>query len=528
MSAFDLISRSGEDPAAIAGSEATNGPEPNRQHLKVLLVEDYEDDALLVIHALRAGGYELFVQRVECAQEMREALRASKWDLILSDFRLPEFTAHAAFAIYREFGLDIPFLIVSGVIGEETAVAAMKAGVHDYVNKDNLARLVPAVRRELREAESRRERARAEEALHAAYAQLAAIHASVPVLLLVVDEEFRVTTANDLASRFSGTEPPKVAFSRPGDIIGCINRLATSSGGGCGPLCTTCPIQVSVLDTLATGTRHENVEAWVTGSGAGAQQSRCLLITSSLLNIRSPKTALVCAQDITELKRAHSALERSNRSLDRKLEEIQSALAEKEVLFKEVQHRVKNNLQVISSLLSLQAVQAGSEQARAVLAESRDRVRSLALMHEQLCFSGHMAEIEFSQYIDRLARYLVDGYVANSDRIQVHTDVDVVLSLDQAMPCGLIVQELLSNSLKHAFPKEAQGEIRIEFHQVGRENQLLYGDNGIGLPPEFDLNRSQSLGMQLISDLTAQLHGQLSCFNARGAQFRLSFPSRNK
>jgi two-component sensor histidine kinase len=365
---------------------------PTEAHLKVLMIEDYEDDALLVVHALRSGGYELFVRRVQCEQEMREALLQSKWDLILSDFRLPEFTALKAFAIYREFGLDIPFLIVSGVIGEETAVAAMKAGVHDYVNKDNLARLVPAVRRELREAESRRERARAEEALHAAYAQLA----------------------------------------------------------------------------------------------------------------------------------------ESNRSLDRKLEEIQIALAEKEVLFKEVQHRVKNNLQVISSLLSLQAEKAGSEQARAVLADSRDRVRSMALIHEQLCYSGHMAEIEFSQYIDRLARGLLDGYIAHSDRIQVRTEVDVVLSLDQAMPCGLIVQELLSNSLKHAFPGEARGEIRIQFHQFGREFQLHYGDNGIGFPPEFDVNRSRSLGMQLISDLSAQLHGRLSCFNAGGAQFRLTFSAREK
>ncbi|MBV9744195.1 MAG: response regulator [Acidobacteriia bacterium] len=504
----DLIYRLGEDSAAPENAEG-NCSEPDRQKLRLLVVEDYEDDALLVLHALRAGGYELSFRRVERAEDMREALRREKWDLILSDFRLPEFGALEAFAIYREFGLDIPFLIVSGVIGEETAVAAMKAGVHDYVNKDKLARLAPAVRRELREATSRRERVRAEEALRAAYAQLAAIHASVPVLLLVLDEDLRVQTTNELASRFSALDPRQI--------------LALG------------PVRASVLETLATGTRHENLEAWIPISGSGDSQNRCLLVTSCVLDSHSPKRVLVCAQDITELKQTQEALEQSNerlrmlnRDLDRNLQEIKSALSEKDVLFKEVQHRVKNNLQVISSLLSLQAQQPGSEQARAVLAESRDRVRSMALIHEQLCYSGHMAEIEFAQYIARLARYLVEGYAANSDRIQVHTDVDVVLSLDQAMPCGLIVQELLSNSLKHAFPNDASGEIRIDFHQAGSDYQLHYRDDGRGFPEGFDINRSKSLGMQLIGDLTTQLRGQLSYFNAGGAHFCLTFRERNK
>jgi len=494
-----------------------NNPEPTdptqggeRIRVNVLVVEDSEDDTLFALDALRTGGFEPSSERVGSAAEMRNALVRRNWDLILSDYRLPEFNALEAFAIYREFGLDIPFLIVSGVIGEETAVGAMKAGVHDYVSKNNLARLAPAVRRELREAQSRRDRASAEAALTAAYAELAAIHANVPALLLVVDEELRVHSANDLTARLSGVKPADVRGLLTGMIIGCVNHLGNPLGCGFGPRCPPCKIRLTVLDTLANGTRHENVEAWIPALVNGVQQERCLLVSSSLLGSGLPKKALVCAQDVTELKQTQVAL-------DRRVQEIQT-------LFREVQHRVKNNLQVISSLLSLQAEQSRSEEARTVLSESRDRVRSMALIHEQLSHSDHMAEIDFSQYVERLASYLQDSYVVDRDRIRVYTNVNATLTLDQAVPCGLIVQELISNTLKHAFPNPKLGEIHIEFRKTNGEFHLQYRDNGVGLPAGFDISKMESLGMLLISDLTAQLRGELAYFTSGGANFSHSCP----
>jgi len=133
--------------------------------IRVLFVEDSEDDAELLLLAMRTGGYEPIVARVETAAAMQAALGKQAWDLILSDHSMPQFSGPAALAILQASGLDLPFIIVSGAIGEETAVAAMKAGAHDYVMKGNLARLVPAIERELREAAGRRERRRAEEAL---------------------------------------------------------------------------------------------------------------------------------------------------------------------------------------------------------------------------------------------------------------------------------------------------------------------------------------------------------------------------
>jgi signal transduction histidine kinase len=131
--------------------------------LRVLLVEDSDDDQELVARALRRGGYEPEIERVETAEAMGAALASGRWDVVLSDFSMPHFDAVAALRLLQQTGLDLPFIIVSGSVGEETAVAAMKAGAHDYVMKDNLARLVPAVEREMREAEVRRERRAAEE-----------------------------------------------------------------------------------------------------------------------------------------------------------------------------------------------------------------------------------------------------------------------------------------------------------------------------------------------------------------------------
>jgi len=133
--------------------------------LRVLIVEDSEDDAMLVLRELRRADYDLTSERVDTPEAMNAALDQQTWDIVLCDYAMPRFSMPAALAMVKEKGLDLPFIIVSGAIGEEAAVAAMRAGAHDYVMKGNLPRLVPAIERELREAEVRRERKQAEEGL---------------------------------------------------------------------------------------------------------------------------------------------------------------------------------------------------------------------------------------------------------------------------------------------------------------------------------------------------------------------------
>lgn len=155
--------------------------------IRILIIEDSEEDALLLIRELTRGGYEPLCKRVDTAESMRSALAGEEWDLIIADYNLPQFNVMAALEIVQSSGLDLPFIIVSGKIGEDLAVAAMKAGAHDYLMKNNLQRLIPAIQRELREAAERRRRRQAEEALRTQFDQMNTIFDSINALVYVAD-----------------------------------------------------------------------------------------------------------------------------------------------------------------------------------------------------------------------------------------------------------------------------------------------------------------------------------------------------
>jgi PAS domain S-box-containing protein len=219
--------------------------------------------------------------------------------------------------------------------------------------------------------------------------------------------------------------------------------------------------------------------------------------------------------DITEQRQIELALRRSEENLARLLEQ-------KNILFQEVQHRVKNNLQIVSSLLSLEAQRFEDSEFHNALNESRDRIRSMALMHEKFYHLDDLARIDFSEYVEELARYFFSSYIADAWAIGFTSEVDVKLKMGDAIPCGLILQELLSNSVKHAFP-EGKGEIRINFHeQVGRFI-LRYWDSGKGLPPTVDLHNPGTLGLTLVTDLANQLQGTIEYEYKQGSQFTLDF-----
>jgi len=210
--------------------------------------------------------------------------------------------------------------------------------------------------------------------------------------------------------------------------------------------------------------------------------------------------------------------------------ELANSLKEKEMLLKEVHHRVKNNMQVISSLLNIQAETNGNEEFATLLGESQQRIKSMALIHENLYQSDDLLEIDFDDYIRMLAGslcrfYEVPGVAVNMD-IRV---ADVSLDIESAVPCGLIINELISNSLKHAFVgKHGRGTIRVDFVVKGCQYVLSIRDDGVGLPDGFDLNGSTTMGMEIVSILTQQLDGKLSIGRESGACFNISFPRKIK
>jgi PAS domain S-box-containing protein len=178
--------------------------------LRVLIVEDQEDDALLLLRVLRRAGYDLRFERVDTAGTMEAALNRQTWDIIIADYTMPEFNGLAALALVKERGLDLPFILVSGSIGEDIAVAAMKAGAHDYIMKNNLSRLIPAVERELREVEVRRARQRAEETLQENYQIMHAVFEGTSDTIFVKDLRGRYVTINSAGARVFGKSPERV------------------------------------------------------------------------------------------------------------------------------------------------------------------------------------------------------------------------------------------------------------------------------------------------------------------------------
>lgn len=207
-------------------------------------------------------------------------------------------------------------------------------------------------------------------------------------------------------------------------------------------------------------------------------------------------------------------------------EQIRRALKEKEVLLKEIHHRVKNNLQVVSSLLSLQASRLVDDEQREPFQVSQDRLQAMILIHEQLYRLENLAEISFGEFIERQAHELFRAYGVDSDKVTLEIRAEGVrLDIDKAIPCGLIVTELLTNVLKYAFPGEKAGKITIQLLS-GQDAMvtLKISDNGVGLPDSLDIRHSNSLGMRLVCALTDQLEGKIELEREGGTEFMIQFP----
>lgn len=203
---------------------------------------------------------------------------------------------------------------------------------------------------------------------------------------------------------------------------------------------------------------------------------------------------------------------------------ITASLKEKEVLLREIHHRVKNNMQIISSLLRLQAEKIKDKKLRESFQISQNRIRSMALIHEELYRSTDLALINIYHYIHKLVSQLFSSYGISKKRIKLVIDIEnIPLNINQAIPCGLIINELVSNSIKHAFPNERIGMITISMKKSKNGKKLIIKDNGIGLPKDNKLNKYESLGLQIVRDLVRQLEGKLKINRQAGTEFRISF-----
>ncbi len=325
-------------------------------------------------------------------------------------------------------------------------------------------------------------------------AYLDSILGSMSEMVFVLDHKWRIQRVNPAVLAHLGFAEPQLLGKSLAELL---DELRDESQNG-----------------SAAGTRARSLlgQRTATLQSAWGDSVPVLLTTAVLRDAANSATGFVAsAVNITERQRAEARL--------------QASLEEKEVLLREVHHRVKNNLQIISSLLSLQAQDADDAGTLQMFAESQSRIRSMALIHEQLYRSNQFASVEFGAYARQLCENL-ERASGPDKHISVSVSSDAPpLPLDQAVPCGMVLNELVSNALKHAFVGEALGEVRIEFNAVrGGLRRLVVADNGVGIDRQQAIDHS-SLGLTVVDALVRQLKGHWSVENTGGARFEVVFPA---
>lgn len=236
--------------------------------------------------------------------------------------------------------------------------------------------------------------------------------------------------------------------------------------------------------------------------------------------------------DITRQKKVEKSLQEAHDMLEVKVQErtqeLLEALEEKEILLKEIQHRVKNNLQLISSLLNLQIPYIDHEKSAELFKESQNRVRSIAMVHDKIYQSKCLDKIDFADYIRNIVSTLFQVYNVNQEKITFELEMDdLSLNIETCIPCGLIITELLTNSIKHAFPEDLEGRIMIVLNYVDEKISLKIMDNGIGLPDWVNHENPDSFGLQLVNLLVNQLRGTIELQSKKGTEIIINFEELN-
>lgn len=464
-------------------------------NLKLLILEDVPFDVELIEREIKRAGIDFDSRVVEVEEDYINGIIEFKPDLILADQSLPSFDGFTALEIAKERCPGVPFIFVSGKIGEEVAVDALKMGATDYVLKGNLPKVVPAIQRALEEVEEQNKLKKAEEELHKSHWQL--------------------KEAQKLGHIGSWE------WNAGSDILNCSDELYNIFGIDKSNFEGNLK---SFLDCVHPDDRQvveENIQKVLSEGKPFAYEYRILRPDGStrIVSSRSevipekneqPLRIIGIEQDITERKASE--------------DKIKASLKEKELLLQEIHHRVKNNLQVISSLLRLQSRHINDPEALEIFKESQKRVSSIALVHEKLYQSKDMASINFADYIETLARDIFNFSMNSMQNIKLNLDLDeYYLNIETAIPCGLIINELLTNSLKHAFPSGNNGEIYLGLHGDNGKIVITVKDDGVGLPPQIDIKKPDTFGLQLVYFLKKQIKGDIILDEGDGTSFKIIF-----
>ncbi|MDA8173549.1 MAG: hypothetical protein M0018_03040 [Nitrospiraceae bacterium] len=330
---------------------------------------------------------------------------------------------------------------------------------------------------------------------------------AVPAFMFIVDPDVRIYHLNAAALSLLNTGRDNVLLKRGGEALHCIHSHDVPEGCGRGQHCGNCVVRNSVGRAFK-GEHVNREEVKMELASGAAVQEVYLSVTASPFSYLEDVFALLVLEDISARKRSEIALNES--------------LKEKELLLMELYHRTKNNMNSVSSLLSLQMGSIKDPGTRLLFKEAQGRIRTMAMVHEMLYKTKGLSQLDMKDYLEQLARSVIRGYEAAGVILDMDLD-PVQVSLDVAMPCGLIVNELLSNSMKHAFTGRTRCKAGLSLKANGTEIELACYDNGTGFPEDFQIERSGALGLRLVGELARQLVGELDIRNENGAKVTVRF-----
>ncbi|MBT0961709.1 hybrid sensor histidine kinase/response regulator [Denitromonas iodatirespirans] len=486
---------------------------PSGPHLRLLLIEDSADDALLLIHRFRSGGYLLDVQRVDTPAQTEAALRSHTWDVVISDHDLPGFSAIAALGIIKQLELDIPFIIVSGAIREETAISAMRAGAHDYLSKNRLERLLPAVERELREAENRRQRRQALAAQHEADTRFQAVAASTPGVIFQMtrlgDGQLAFAYASDATEMLLGVSVRQLC-----DDSACFSRLLLEDDRAA--------LDAALVASATSGARLN----WEGRIHTEAGDTKWINVRGSVRYDAARQAIWEGVMwNITHSKQTESELRASQAHLKALSNHLQFAKEdERERIARDVHDVLGGHLVALKFSASLMA-----SRLDAPIDQLRSQVTSIETLID-----------EAIDTVSRVTRELRPGILKDfglAAAIESHAedfakrtgiqcevlcaDDDIALPEAESIALFRIFQESLTNVSKHA---KAQ-HVEIRLIHTGDGVSLEVGDDGVGLG-HADLAKPHSFGLRGIRERVTSLGGCVDIGNRipRGTRLQVVLP----
>jgi two-component system cell cycle sensor histidine kinase/response regulator CckA len=491
--------------------------------LRVLVVEDSEDDTILVLRVLRQGGYDPVFERVDTAEAMNAALDQHEWDVVLSDYALPGFSMPAALGIVKEKELDIPFIVVSGAIGEESAVELMRAGAHDYVMKDRLARLAPAVERELREAEMRRERRRIEAALRQSEYNYRVLFESMIDGMAVIDiDKMTIALANENGARTYG-------FGSPQEMAGvCLFDYVHPDDCG-----RVVPIIVDDMVRVRPRTIHEfrtftrdGREIWLSAVAAK-------------IEYQGKAAGLLSFRDVTDKKKA----EEERKKMEQQLQ-FAGRLAAVGELAAGVAHELNNPLAAV--LLYSQLLKSRNDLDESLAGDieivHREAERATRITGSLLSFARrHKPEkspVSLNEVIMKSAE--LNAYQMKLKNIEVEMDLDSDLPVTMADFHQLqqVFVNIINNAEQAMSDDHEQHALRITSRQSGDMIRITFADDGPGISEEnikrvFDpffttkeVGKGTGLGLSICYGIVEEHGGRISVESTpgQGATFTVEIP----